>query len=68
MDLVRELKKKKLRNQKVTVIPVVISALGTIPKNLVKKKKNRKVEDRGTSGDHPNYSIIEVSQNTEKSP
>ena len=37
LDLTREMKKKnKLWNMKVTVIPIVISALGTIPKNLVK--------------------------------
>ena len=34
LDLVREL--KKIWNKKVTVIPVVIDALGTIPKSLVK--------------------------------
>ena len=34
LELARELK-KKIRNMKVTVIPVVISALGTIPKRLV---------------------------------
>ena len=34
IDLTREL--KKLWNMKVTVIPVVIDALGTIPKGLIK--------------------------------
>ena len=35
LDLAREL--KKLWNMKVTVIPIVIGALGTIPKGLVKR-------------------------------
>ena len=26
------------------------------------------LEDGGTSGDHPNYSIVENGQNTDKSP
>ena len=37
LDLARELKKKKLWHMKVTVIPVVIDALGTIAKELVKE-------------------------------
>ena len=48
---------------KVTVIPFVIDALGTIPKSLVKGLKNQR-----TSGDHPVYSIIKIDQNTEKGP
>ena len=43
---------------KVTVIPIVISALGTIPKRLVKGledlKKKRKY------GDHPEDGIIKM--------
>ena len=35
LDLAREL--KKLWNMKVTVIPIVIGAHGTIPKRLVKR-------------------------------
>ena len=35
MDLARELKTNKLWNIKVTVIPIVIGALGTITKWLV---------------------------------
>ena len=34
LDLAREL--KKLWNMKVTVVPIVISVLGTIPRGLVK--------------------------------
>ena len=37
LDLVREL--KKLRNMKVAVILIVVGALGTIPKGLVKKQE-----------------------------
>ena len=50
----------------VTIIPIVIGAFGTVTKGLLKG-----LEDFGswrTSGDHPNYSIIENGQNTEKSP
>ena len=48
--------KKQLLNTRVTVVSVVIVALGTIPKALLR-----------TSRDHPNYSIVEIDQNTEKS-
>ena len=44
-----------------TVIPIVISALGKVTKGLVKGLES-------TSGDHPNYSVIKFGQNTEKSP
>ena len=47
---------------KVTEIPIVIGALGTIRKGLVKRLDE--VENRRTSGDHPNYNIVEVGQNT----
>ena len=43
---------------KLTVIPIVIDALGTIPKALIKE----------TSRDYPYYNIIKIGQNTEKSP
>ena len=45
------------------VIPIVTGALGTVTKGLVQGIGNRK-----TSGYHPNNCIIEISQNTEKSP
>ena len=48
---------------KMTVTPIVTDALGTIPKGLGKG-----LEDLEISGDHPNYSIIKIGQNTEKSP
>ena len=58
MDLVWEL--KELWNMKVTIIPIVIGAFGTVTKELLKGGMMM-------SGDHPNY-IIENGQNTEKSP
>ena len=59
LDLVREL--KKLWNMKVTIIPIVICAFGTVTKGLLKGLEDLVV------GDHPNNNIIENSQNTEKS-
>ena len=62
LDFAREL--EKLRNMKVTMKPHVIGALssyqriGTGIGGLGNKR---------TSGDHPNYSIVEIGQNT-KSP
>ena len=48
---------------KVTVILIVIGTLGTVTEGLVQG-----LEDLEIRGDHPNYSIVEISQNTEKSP
>ena len=62
MDLAREL--KKLWNMKVTIIPIVISAFGTVTKGLFKGTGG--LGSWRTTGDHPNYSIIENGQNTEK--
>ena len=50
---------------KVTIVPVVIGAFGTVTKRLLKGLDN--LEVGGTSGDHPNDSIIGNGQNTEKS-
>ena len=61
LDLDREL--KKLWNMKVMIILVIIGALGTVTKGLIKGTGGP--GNKRTSGDHPNYSIIE---NTEKSP
>ena len=63
LDLAREL--KKLWNMKVTIIPIMIGAFSTVTKGLLKG-----LEDSGSwrpSGDHPNNSIVENGQNTEKS-
>ena len=51
---------------KVTVIPIVIGALGAVIKGLIKRAGG--LGNKRTSGDHPNYCIIEIGQNTEKSP
>ena len=45
---------------KVTVTPIVIDALGTVTKDWYREWR--------TSGDYPYYYIIEIDQNTEKSP
>ena len=52
---------KKLWKMKVKIITIVIGAFGTVTKGLL-------LGSWWTSGDHLNYSIIENSQNTEKSP
>ena len=44
---------------KVTIIPIVICAFGT----GIGRFGNKRM-----TGDHANYSIIEISQNTEESP
>ena len=59
LDLDREL--RNLWNKKVTVIPFVSGALGTITKRLGKRAGrvgNQKSED------HPGFSIVEIGQNT----
>ena len=66
---------KNLRNMKVTVIST--GHKGDIntnfnwctwndPQRL--SKRTGEVRNRRTSGDHPNYCIVVVGQNTEKSP
>ena len=47
----------------VTIIPIVIGALGTVTKGLLKGLEDLEVGGR----DRPNYNIIENGQNTEKS-
>ena len=59
LDLARELE-KKLWNMKVTIMPIVISTLGTIIKGLVQGLGG--LENK-TSGVHSNDSIVEISQN-----
>ena len=49
---------------KLTVIPIVIGTLGTIPKRLIKVLENLEIK----SGDYPDHAIIIIGQNTEKSP
>ena len=62
-DLAREL--KKLRNMKVTIVPIAIGALGTVTKGLLKGLDDLEV---GARVDHPNNSIIGNGRNTEDSP
>ena len=62
LDLAREL--KKLWNMKLTVISIVIGALGTVTNG----SRTGGLGNNGTSIDHPNYNIIEIGQNTEKNP
>ena len=50
----------------VTIIPILIGAFGTLSKGLLKGLGG--LGSWWTSEDHPNYSIIENGQNTEKSP
>ena len=54
LDLAREL--KMLRNMKVSVIPVIIGALGTIPEGFVRAGAGR-VGNRRTSRDHLNFNL-----------
>ena len=51
---------------KVTVIPIVIGAFGTVTKGIIKGPGG--FGSWRPSGDHPNNSVIENGQNTEKSP
>ena len=51
----------------VTLISIVISAHGTIPKELVMEGIGRR-GNKKTSGDHPDYSIVKNGHSTEKSP
>ena len=74
LDLAKEL--KKLWNMKVTIIPIVIGAFGTVTKGLLKGLENLEVGSRVETiqktallkRDLSNYNIIEKGQNTEKSP
>ena len=49
-----------------TFTPIVIGARVTVTKRL--KKGTGGLGNKRTSGDHLNYCIIEIGQNTEKSP
>ena len=48
------------------MVLIVIGALEPIPKGLVKGLEE--MENQRTNRDHPDNSIVEISQNTEKSP
>ena len=49
---------------KVTFIPIIIGALGTVTKGLLKGLEDLEI----TNEEYPNYNIIEIDQNIEKSP
>ena len=51
---------------KTTMISIVIGALGTFTLKI--DTGTGGFRNKRTSGDHPNYSIIKIGQNTEKSP
>ena len=46
----------------VTVIPLLIGAIGTFPKF---DKKTGSLGNKQTSGDHPDYNFMKIGQNTE---
>ena len=50
---------------RVTEILIVNGSHGTILKCL---EKNGRLRNQRTRGDHTNYNIIKIGQNTEKSP
>ena len=49
---------------KMSLIPIAVSALGTVPKGL--KKKNEELENQRQNRDHTDHSTVEVSQNGER--
>ena len=51
---------------KVTIVPIVIGAFGTVTEGLLKGLEDFGVG--GPRGDHPKDSIMEDGQNTETSP
>ena len=53
----------KAMEQEMTVMPVIICALGTFTKRFVQGLE--KFGNKRTSRDHPNYSIEEIGKNTE---
>ena len=53
-------------NMKATIIPIVIGAQTTVNERFIKCTGGP--GNKRTSRDHPNYCIIEISQNIGKSP
>ena len=58
---------KKLWNMKVTLIIIVLGALGTVSKRKI-GKETRKIGNQRKNHDNPEYTIAERGQNTGKSP
>ena len=52
---------------KVTVVAIVIGALGTIIKELIGKGTG-KLGNKKSTADHLDHSIIQIGQNTKESP
>ena len=55
---------KKTWNIKVTAVPIVIGALGTLHKGLVKRMEELEIGGRAET----NYNFAKIDQNTEMSP
>ena len=51
---------------KVSVISIVVGALGTIPNGLTRDLEE--LRNWGTSNEYPNYSVIEIGRSIEKCP
>ena len=51
-----------------TAIPIVIGVLGTENNPQVLGKEAGSVGNQRTNRDHPNYRIVETTQDTEKAP
>ena len=64
VNLIKEL--KRVYNRKVSVIPVVVGALGTISQMI--EKETERVGNLKTNRSHLDCSIIKIGLNTEKSP
>ena len=64
LGLIREL--NNLWNMRVVVVAIVIVAFGTVPKGS--EKEVGRVENRRRNGDHSDYKIVDIGQNTQKSP
>ena len=63
LDLARGM--KNLWNMRVTAIPMVVDALGTVHEGL---EKNGETGKSKKNWDHKDVSIPEIDQNTKKSP
>ena len=63
LDLAREL--RKIWNMRGIVKPVVIGMLWTVFKNW---ERSLRVRNQKMNRDNPNYSFVEISENSEKSP
>ena len=51
---------------KMTIIPIVICAHGTVTKGLIQRLEDLEIME--SVGDSPNYSIVKIELNTAKSP